>query len=129
MNRIGCTAAGTIVIVLAVFLMGLFWKKSTNNAAIWGIILSIPIAMYLKIGPNGWSDNSIFITLPFLQQMMATCILTLIIIFGISHIELKDKNDTKGIVLTSKLFETKTAFNISAVVICVILVVLYVLFW
>ncbi len=33
--------------ILAVFVMGLFYKKTTNNAAIWGVISSIPIAMLL----------------------------------------------------------------------------------
>ena len=35
--------------ILAVFIMGLFYKKVTNNAAIWGILLSIPIACTLKL--------------------------------------------------------------------------------
>ncbi|WP_100612806.1 sodium:solute symporter family transporter [Confluentibacter lentus] len=34
--------------ILAVFILGLFWKNTTNNAAIWGALLSIPIAMVLK---------------------------------------------------------------------------------
>ena len=45
--------------ILAVFLMGLFYKKATNNAAIWGVILSVPIAMYFKL--HRWSDIPIFI--------------------------------------------------------------------
>ena len=58
--------------ILAVFLMGLFYKKATNNASIWGVILSIPIAMYFKVAPNGWSDSMIFLNLPFMHQMMLT---------------------------------------------------------
>jgi SSS family solute:Na+ symporter len=34
--------------ILAVFILGLFWKKTSNKAAIWGALLSIPIAMFLK---------------------------------------------------------------------------------
>jgi SSS family solute:Na+ symporter len=34
--------------ILAVFLMGLFWKKATNKAAIWGVILSIPRSVGTK---------------------------------------------------------------------------------
>lgn len=115
--------------ILAVFLMGLFWKKSTNNAAIWGIILSIPIAMYFKVGPNGWSESNLFATLPFLHQMMFTCIATIGIIFGISHLETKGADDPKSILLTKKLFATGPKFNISAIVICIILVLLYAMFW
>lgn len=115
--------------ILAVFLMGLFWRKATNNAAIWGIILSIPIAMYFKIGPNGWSETSLFLVLPFMQQMLITCVITIFLIFGISYFETNGKDDPKAIVLSKRLFETGSAFNISAVIIMIILVVLYALFW
>ena len=115
--------------ILAVFLMGLFWKKSTNNAAIWGIILSIPIAMYFKVGPNNWSDSSLFLAIPFLQQMMFTCIATMVIIFAISHFETQGADDPKGILITKKLFATGPKFNISAITISIILVLLYALFW
>ena len=72
--------------ILAVFLMGLFYKKATNNASIWGVILSIPIAMYFKVAPNGWSESFIFVNLPFMHQMMFTCLGTLLIIYIISNI-------------------------------------------
>ena len=95
--------------ILAVFLMGLFYKKATNNAAIWGVILSVPIAMYFKVAPNGWSDASIFVNIPFMNQMLVTCIGTLLIIALISYFE-GNEDDPKGIVLTKKAFCNK--FNI-----------------
>lgn len=119
--------------ILAVFLMGLFWKWSTNNAAIWGVILSIPIAMYFKVGPNGWAEGSalepLFISLPFLQQMMWTCLLSIGIIMLISRIENKGEPDEKGLKLTKGYFATGPVFNISATIIMMILAVLYALFW
>ncbi len=115
--------------ILAVFITGLFWRKTTNNAAIWGVILSIPIAMYFKVAPNGWSDASIFVNFPFLHQMMITCIASILIILIISQIEGKGQNNDKGIILTKKLFQTSPSFNISATIIMLILVVLYALFW
>jgi len=114
--------------ILAVFLMGLFYKKSTNNAAIWGAILSIPIAMYLKVAPKGWSDASIFIDLPFMNQMMITCIATIFIIAGISYLE-GNKIDSKGIHLSKKLFATSPTFNIAAFSILMITSFLYAIFW
>jgi SSS family solute:Na+ symporter len=119
--------------ILAVFLMGLFWKRATNKAATWGIFLSMLIAMYFKFGPKGWlegtSIESLFIVLPFMQQMMITCILTIVIIMFISHIEGRGKLDAKGIPLSGKLFKTDPVFNISAFAIIIILVALYALFW
>ena len=114
--------------ILAVFLMGLFYKKSTNNAAIWGAILSIPIAMYLKVAPKGWSNASIFIDLPFMNQMMITCIATILIIAGISYLE-GNKTDSKGIHLSKKLFATSPTFNIAAFSVLMITSILYAIFW
>jgi len=114
--------------ILAVFLMGLFYKKSTNNAAIWGVILSIPIAMFFKVAPNDWSTLPIFIDIPFMHQMMATCIGTMIIIYLISYIE-GNQNDPKGIRITDKLFRTSSQFNLSAISIMMITAFLYAFFW
>ena len=114
--------------ILAAFLMGLFYKKATNNAAIWGVILSIPIAMYFKIAPNGWSDASVFIDIPFMQQMLLTTLLSIGVIVGISAAEGKG-DDPKGITLTSNLFATSTSFNIGAMIVVIITAFLYAFFW
>ncbi len=114
--------------ILAAFLMGLFYKKATNNAAIWGVILSIPIAMYFKIAPNGWSDASVFIDIPFMQQMLLTTLLSIGVIVGISAVEGKG-DDPKGITLTRSLFATPPSFNIGAMIVVVITAFLYAFFW
>ena len=114
--------------ILAVFLMGLFYKKATNNAAIWGAILSIPIAMYFKVAPKGWNDASIFVELPFMHQMGYTCLATLAIIVIISYIE-GNQDDPKGINLTKKLFATNNTFNIGAFSVLLITAFLYAMFW
>ena len=119
--------------ILAVFLMGLFYKKATNNAAIWGVIASIPIAMYFKVAPNGWAEGSalegLFVNLPFMQQMFITALLSIAIIMLISFLENKGKDDPKGILVTKDTFATRPAFNISAIAIMIILVALYAFFW
>ena len=114
--------------ILAVFLMGLFYKKATNNGAIWGAILSIPIAMYFKVAPKGWSDASIFVELPFMHQMGYTCIATLAIIALISYLD-GNQDDPKGINLTKKLFATNNIFNIGAFSVLLITAFLYAMFW
>ncbi len=115
--------------ILAVFMLGLFWKKTTNNAAIWGVMLSIPIAMYFKVGPNDWADSSFFVSLPFMHQMMWTWILSMGIMVLISLLESKGKDHEKGIELTEGIFKTDPIFNISAFAIILILVALYAVFW
>ena len=115
--------------ILAVFMLGLFWKKTTNNAAIWGVLLSIPIAMYFKIAPNEWSTSPFFLKLPFMNQMFWTWIVSMLIMVVISLIENKGADHEKGIPLSRQLFATKPAFNISAFIVCLILVFLYAMFW
>jgi len=110
--------------ILAVFLMGLFYKKATNNAAIWGVVLSIPVAMYFKIVPSSWflADT------PFMNQMGITLLATLFIIYLISFLE-GNKDDPKGIELSKKLFETSPVFNVAAMSICIITAFLYAFLW
>ena len=110
--------------ILAVFLMGLFYKKATNNAAIFGVISSIPVAMYFKVAPANW----LFTDVPFMNQMGITLLTTLFIIFLISYLE-GNKNNPKGIELSKKLFETSPSFNIAAMIICIITAFLYALLW
>jgi len=115
--------------ILAVFILGLFWKKSTNKGAIWGAILSVPIAMYFKIGAKGWIDSMLFVDIPFLHQMGLTCLLSMLVIAVVSHLDGKGEDNEKGIPLTKGIFNTSPAFNISAFAISLILVVLYALLW
>ena len=106
--------------ILAVFLMGLFWKKSTSRAAIIGVIASILVAMLLKLP---------VVDLPWMDQMFYTLIITMVIIAGVSMTNSKDVDDPKGIPLTAETFKTGSVFNISAYAIITILALLYAVFW
>ena len=115
--------------ILAVFILGLFWKKATNKGAIWGAILSIPIAMYFKVGPKGWIESAVFVDIPFLHQMGLTCLLTMLVIALISYKDGKGAENEKGIALTKGLFDTSPVFNITAFAVSIIVVALYALLW
>ena len=108
--------------ILAVFMLGLFWKKTTNNAAIWGAVLSIPIALALKFIP-------IAVFEPWMHQMGITTLLTLAIIMIMSNIQNKGADDPKGIEITKDLFKTSPLFNMGSITVCILLTVLYCLFW
>lgn len=105
--------------ILAVFMLGLFWKKATNKGAIWGAILSVPIAMLFKLFPE----------MPFMNQMGLTCLLSMLVIVVVSTIDGKGAEDEKGIPLTKGLFATSPTFNIASFAICLVLVALYALLW
>ncbi|MCT4601647.1 MAG: sodium/sugar symporter [Marinifilum sp.] len=119
--------------ILAVFMLGLFWKKATNKGAIVGVLSSIPIAMFFKVGPKGWLDGSgiegIFPNLPFLDQMGYTALLSAAIIVLVSYLQNKGADDEKGIEISRKTFATGKVFNIVAYAICILLVALYAIFW
>lgn len=106
--------------ILAVFLMGLFWKKSNSKGAIIGVISSIPVALLLKFLP---------IEMPFLDQMMYTCLITMVVIIMVSLLTAKTDEDPKSIPLPKETFKTGKNFNIAAYAILLILVVLYTVFW
>ncbi|MCL6273904.1 sodium/sugar symporter [Muricauda sp. 2012CJ35-5] len=115
--------------ILAVFLLGLFWKKTTNKAAITGALVSIPIAMYFKVAPKGWSSSSLFVDVPFLDQMGYTLLLTMLIIVLASLSQNKGQDDAKGIPLSKSLFKTSPTFNIGSFAVLLVLAVLYAMFW
>lgn len=106
--------------ILALFLLGLFWKKTNNKGAVTGVLLSIPVALALKFLP---------IDMPFLDQMFYTCIITMAIIVLVSLSTCPTEDDERGIALTSDLFKTDKAFNICAYTICILLVVIYAVLW
>lgn len=106
--------------ILAVFLMGLFWKKTNVQGAIIGVLASIPVAFGLKFLP---------IEMPFLDQMFYTLIITMAVIVGFSLNTGKGDDDAKAIPLFPETFATGKRFNISAYILLVILVALYAIFW
>ena len=119
--------------ILAVFMLGLFWKKTTNKGAIWGALTSIPIALYLKTGGKGWFDRTameaVFPKLPWMDQMGLTALLTMAVIILVSWMENKGKDDSKAIELNKGIFKTSPLFNIGAFATLIILTVVYTLFW
>ncbi|MFR9562803.1 MAG: sodium/sugar symporter [Rikenellaceae bacterium] len=107
--------------ILAIFLMGLFWKKTNNKGAVTGVLASIPIALFFKLMPG--------LNMPFLDQMFYTLIMTIAIIFMVSLTSNKDNDDPKAIDLSYDMFQTDKVFNVGAYAICIILAVIYAVFW
>ena len=119
--------------ILSVFVLGLFWKKTSNKGAIYGALTSIPIALFFKVGPKGWMAGSalegLFPTLPFLDQMGLTALISMLVIALVSLRENKDKDDNKGIELEKGTFTTSSIFNIGSFALMIILAFLYAFFW
>lgn len=106
--------------ILAVFLLGLFWKKTNAKGAIIGVVLSIPFALFLKLMP---------FAMPFLDQMMYTFIFTTVVIGLVSLTSTNTDDSVGAIVLTNNTFKTHSGFNITSYIIMIILCALYAIFW
>ncbi len=106
--------------ITAVFLLGLFWKKTTSGAAIFGILSSIVASVVFKYLTPG---------IPFLDQMVLTFLVVVILMVIYSLIEGKRADNPRGISLSPGLLKTDRTFNIAATAILVILLVLYITFW
>ncbi|MEN3753270.1 sodium/sugar symporter [Mangrovibacter yixingensis] len=106
--------------ILAVFLLGLFWKKTTSKGAIVGVVASIPFALFLKFMP---------LNMPFMDQMLYTLLFTIVVIAFTSLSTSEQDDDSGAIHVTAATFKTERSFNVAAYAIVVILAVLYALFW
>jgi SSS family solute:Na+ symporter len=106
--------------ILAIFMLGLFWKKTTNRAAILGAIGSIVMALAFKFLLPG---------IPWMNQMGLVFLLTCGLMVLISYLETKGADDPKGIPITPGLFKTGPAFNIGAFVILILCAIIYSVFW
>ena len=119
--------------ILSVFVLGLFWKKTSNKGAIYGALTSIPIALFFKVGPKGWMTGSaleaVFPSLPFLDQMGFTAILSMLVIALVSIRENKENDDLKGISLDKGIFDTSALYNTGSFALMIIIAGLYAFFW
>ena len=119
--------------ILSVFVLGLFWKKTSNKGAIYGALTSIPIALFFKVGPKGWMTGSaleaVFPSLPFLDQMGLTAILSMLVIALVSIRENKENDDLKGISLDKGVFDTSALYNTGSFALMIIIAGLYAFFW
>ncbi|MEO6915983.1 MAG: sodium/sugar symporter [Chitinophagaceae bacterium] len=113
--------------VLAIFLLGFFWKKTTASAAMAGALLTIPISTVLKFLPS-WTNGS-FPDYPFLDRMTITFLVIVSVMIIMSLSNPKDENDTHSIEVDTSMFRVSTSFVIGSVIICGILAALYTVFW
>jgi SSS family solute:Na+ symporter len=113
--------------VLAIFLLGLFWKKATAPAAMAGALLTIPISTVLKFLPD-WT-NGAFPDYPFLDRMTITFVTIVVIMIAMSLLNPKKEHDEHVIEVDTSMFKVSQGFVIGSVIICGILAALYTVFW
>jgi solute:Na+ symporter, SSS family len=105
--------------IVLIFGVGFFWKRATSNAVLWATIAALPLSALLKIGLPAMA---------FMNREVIVFFVLLAIVVAISYFE---KNvERKNLVQMGKgMFHTGLAFNAGAIGICMILTVLYIVFW
>src|SRR5688572_17702618 len=113
--------------VLAIFLLGLFWRRTTSLAALLGALLTIPVSTLLKFLPY-WT-NGAFPDFPFLDRMTITFVLIIVVMIVTSLLGNKSATQNHAIEIDVKMMKVSPAFLAGAVIILGILAGLYTSFW
>jgi solute:Na+ symporter, SSS family len=124
--------------VFAMFILGMFWKRTTGAAAIAGVITGFVLSVFFNqfapalLGnetilytayPNGKGDYEI----PFLICMGLSFLFTMIVMVTISLAG--PKINPKAFAIDGEMFKVKSSTTIMIVMTIVILAALYVKFW
>ena len=106
--------------IVAVFILGLFWKKATANGAFWATIVTIPISFVL--------EKYIFPGMPFIDRMGLTFLILCAVIIIISLFENKG-NHPKAVNIKKSMFYTGPIFNVASLGISIIMALIYTSLW
>ena len=112
--------------VLAIFLLGFYWKRTTANAALTGAILTIPISVVLKFLPV-WSHGA-FPDYPFLDRMTIDFVVIALVMIVIS-LRSKKPDAAHVIEVDTALFRVNRGMIIGSIIITGVLTALYTVFW
>lgn len=110
--------------VLAIFLLGIFWKRTTSAAAMAGALLTIPVSTILKFLPV--LTNGAFPDYPFLDRMSITFLLIIVVMVVMSLLK---KEEVNSVQIDKAMFRVTPGFAIYSIIILGILTALYTVFW
>ena len=106
--------------ILAMFLMGFFWKRANANGALAATLISIPLSAFLKYAIP---------SLPFMNRMgwvFLACV-ALMLLFG--WMDPRSKENPKALEVESSMFRVPMSFAIGALIVIGILAALYIVYW
>jgi solute:Na+ symporter, SSS family len=113
--------------VLAIFLLGILWKRTTSAAALTGALLTIPLSTALKFLPV-WT-NGAFPDYPFLDRMSIVFVILVALMVLISLLDPASKTAPRIIHINPAWFRVSGGFLAGSVLIVGILTALYTVFW
>ncbi|MEY3321262.1 MAG: hypothetical protein RLZZ417_845 [Bacteroidota bacterium] len=113
--------------VLAIFLLGLFWKRTTSGAALFGTILTIPLSATLKFLPD-WTSG-FFPVYPFLDRMFITFWVVLFLMIIISLWTPMSVKRKEILPFERSMLDVRPTFVIGSILILGILAALYTVYY
>jgi len=129
--------------ILAMFLLGFFWKRTTANAAMFAMIGGLVLSIIFKflpmwvdlswLTPYGFfqpnPDNHGAFEIPFLDRMGFVFLICIAGMAIINFVENKRGVVTKGLIVDTSMFKVSKGFAIGAMVIVATLITLYTIYW
>ncbi|HRI62405.1 MAG TPA: sodium/sugar symporter [Saprospiraceae bacterium] len=101
----------------AIFLLGMFWRRTSSAAALAAAVLTIPLsALYKFYAPE----------IPFLDRLGWVFVIIVALMVVMSLLQ---KKESRMVEIDPKLFRVEPSFVVGGVIICGILTALYTVFW
>ncbi|HEX2533847.1 MAG TPA: sodium transporter, partial [Chitinophagaceae bacterium] len=127
--------------ILAMFLLGFFWKKTTSNAALFATIGGLALAFFLKFLPTMTDLSGLeamgfavpnaegVYEIPFIDRMFITFIVCLIGMYIISVVENRRGVRPQGLEVDRSMFRPTPGFTVGALLIIGLLIALYTVYY
>ena len=105
--------------IVVLFLLGMFWKKTTANAALVAAIGSAVLSLFFKV---------LLPEVPFMDRIGLVFISCLVLAIVVTLMQ-KPEEHPAAVKLEEVDFSTRTDFNISAILVVLILIAFYTTWW
>jgi SSS family solute:Na+ symporter len=113
--------------ILAIFLLGFFWKRTTSRAALMAALLTIPLSTLLKFLPA--LTGGAIAPIPFLNRMSWVFLVIVVVMILVTLSDPRSRENPQGLEIDRGMFRVSPSFIVSSVIICGILAALYTVFW
>lgn len=113
--------------VLAIFLMGFFWRRTTARAALAAALLTIPLSTLLKFLPA--LTEGAFPDYPFLDRMTIVFVFLIALMIVMSLADKNSRSQQTVIEIDTSMFRCSNSFIAGSILIIGILTALYTVFW
>lgn len=116
--------------IFAIFLLGFFWKRATNRAALTVALLTLPLSLLLKFWPALMSSLGVEADpIPFLHRTTWVFCIDVVLMIVVSLTDPASHEANETIIVDRQMFRVAPSFIAGSVGILGVLAVLYTVFW